>query len=312
MSFITVIIPILNAMPYLTEALASLEGQTFKDFEVCLWDNGSTDGSMEEARRWIPARLKGRLVTGSPLPLHQCLARMVEESKTEFVARMDGDDISLPFRFEQQYGKINNCKNIVGIGGQLSLIAENGSKLGIDLAYPNAFPNVLSRMLFSSPLPHAAMLMRRNAILACGNYKRSKPVEDFDLWFRLAKIGELKNLDNFVYHYRMIQQSVTNLSKTAGVHNAALFDCLKKNAPDFFSIPKAIYEKLLEKRQRLAFRYLYTAAQQIHQLSKAPLGQILSSKEFLFSARSLTNNTDLVSRIVYSFWKMAGSKVIPS
>ncbi len=41
---ITVIIPVLNAMPYLPEALASLEAQTFRDFEVCLWDNGSPDG----------------------------------------------------------------------------------------------------------------------------------------------------------------------------------------------------------------------------------------------------------------------------
>lgn len=40
-------------MPYLTEALASLEAQTFNDFELCLWDNGSTDGSVEEAKRWI-------------------------------------------------------------------------------------------------------------------------------------------------------------------------------------------------------------------------------------------------------------------
>jgi glycosyltransferase involved in cell wall biosynthesis len=72
-------------MPYLTEALASLEAQTFRDFEVCLWDNGSTDGSLEEARRWIPGRLKGRVVADRPLPLHECLAKRVEEARTEFV-----------------------------------------------------------------------------------------------------------------------------------------------------------------------------------------------------------------------------------
>ena len=71
MSLITIIIPILNAMPYLTEALASLEAQTFRSFEVCLWDNGSTDGSVEEAQRWIPGRLRGRVVCGNPLPRHE-------------------------------------------------------------------------------------------------------------------------------------------------------------------------------------------------------------------------------------------------
>jgi glycosyltransferase involved in cell wall biosynthesis len=51
---LTVIIPALNAMPYFPEALASLEAQTFRHFEVILWDNGSSDGTVEEARRWIP------------------------------------------------------------------------------------------------------------------------------------------------------------------------------------------------------------------------------------------------------------------
>jgi glycosyltransferase EpsE len=101
-SSLTVILPVLNAIPYLHEALASLKAQTFKDFEVCLWDNGSTDGSVEEARRWIPERLPGRVVIGNPLHLQECLARMVEEAKTEFVARMDGDDICMPDRFQQQ------------------------------------------------------------------------------------------------------------------------------------------------------------------------------------------------------------------
>jgi len=89
MSFITVIIPILNAMPYLPEALASLEAQTFRDFEVCLWDNGSADGSVEEAMRWIPKRLPGGVVTGNPLPHHRCLGRMVEEDWGAWRSRTD-------------------------------------------------------------------------------------------------------------------------------------------------------------------------------------------------------------------------------
>jgi len=46
---VAVILPVFNAMPYLPEALASLEAQTFRDFEVCLWDNGSTDGGWRMA-----------------------------------------------------------------------------------------------------------------------------------------------------------------------------------------------------------------------------------------------------------------------
>jgi glycosyltransferase involved in cell wall biosynthesis len=118
MALVTVIIPILNAMPFLPEALASLEAQTFKDFEVCLWDNGSIDCSVEEARRWIPCRLKGRVVTGNPLPLHECLARMVGEAQTEFVARMDGDDVCLPQRFEKQMAAMRGDSGLAAVGGR--------------------------------------------------------------------------------------------------------------------------------------------------------------------------------------------------
>jgi glycosyltransferase involved in cell wall biosynthesis len=89
---LTVILPVLNAMPYLTEALASLEAQTFRDFEVCLWDNGSTDGSLEEARRWIPGRLKGRVVADRPLPLHECFARMLGKNGGGGANRICGPD----------------------------------------------------------------------------------------------------------------------------------------------------------------------------------------------------------------------------
>ena len=58
MPALTILIPVLNGMPYLRQTLASLEAQSFRDFVVLLWDNGSGDGTVAEAQKWIPARLK--------------------------------------------------------------------------------------------------------------------------------------------------------------------------------------------------------------------------------------------------------------
>ena len=99
---VTWLIPVLNGMPYISETLASIEAQTYQNWEVLVWDNGSTDGTLEELEKWIPTRLPGRIITGEPLSLGDSLARMVEECKTELCARIDADDINLPERLEKQ------------------------------------------------------------------------------------------------------------------------------------------------------------------------------------------------------------------
>lgn len=302
MSIVTVIIPILDAMPYLTEALASLEAQTFRNFEVCLWDNGSIDGSVEEAKRWIPGRLPGRVVTGCPLPLHECLAKMVEEARTEFVARMDGDDWIPSERFELQLSALNFDNKLIGIGGQLEIMDSTGKRIG-DLPYPISYAAVLGRLLSSSPLPHAAMVMRREAIIACGNYKYPQPIEDFDLWFRFLQKGPVICLNKLVYKYRILGSGITEQAKKAERHNIALFECLRRNVPEFFNIPAEAFEKLYRKKHPMAFLPLSRAAATISRLSEIEMKSVLACPEFLFSARCYTARWDLCSKVVYRLWE---------
>jgi glycosyltransferase involved in cell wall biosynthesis len=60
---VTWIIPILNADPYLEQCLESIYKQTYQDFEVIAWDNGSTDESVAILNKWIPGLMPGRVVT---------------------------------------------------------------------------------------------------------------------------------------------------------------------------------------------------------------------------------------------------------
>ena len=86
----------LTASPYLTQTLASIEAQTYRDHEVLAWDNGSTDGSIDELNRLIPARMPGRVITDRPLSLGLCRAALVANATTELCACIDADDINLP------------------------------------------------------------------------------------------------------------------------------------------------------------------------------------------------------------------------
>jgi len=302
MSIVTVIIPVLNAMPYLPGALASLEAQTFKDFEVCLWDNGSIDGSAEEARRWIPGRLGGRVVCGNPLPLHECLARMVVEAKTEFVARMDGDDVCFPDRLQRQMEIMGKHADMSAVGGQMDLMDGRGDKIGEMPEYPIDFCGVLSRMLFQCPLPHPAVLLRWEKVLAAGNYQVPKPMEDFDLWFRLAGVGEMRNLPEKVLKYRISDSSITNQAKSEGTHSEAVRGCLRENLESRYGISPSVFDLLWAKRHLVAFLPMLRAARRISDLSGVDLRRVLARPEFLFSARCYTGKCDVLSKFVYRFW----------
>jgi acetyltransferase-like isoleucine patch superfamily enzyme/glycosyltransferase involved in cell wall biosynthesis len=302
MARITVILPVLNGMPYLAAAMASLEAQTCRDFEVLVWDNGSVDGSLEEAEAWIPARLPGRVVKGRPLPLHECLAAMVEEARSEFIARMDADDVCLPGRFERQLAAMDADPGRVAVGGQLRLIDAAGNPAPGALAYPLRGHAVLAMMLFQSPLPHPAVMMRRDAVLAAGNYRRPKPMEDLDLWFRLARQGGIINLPDTVLDYRIHGMSVTSASKSDGAHSGAHFECLRDNTADLFGIGADVFTRLWERRHPLSVLPMRRAARAISRLSGVPCGEVVSSAEFLFSARALTSSRDLVSKLVFFIW----------
>ena len=295
---ITVIIPILNAMPYLTEALASLEAQTFRDFEVCLWDNGSTDGSVEEARRWIPSRLPGRVVTGRPLPLHKCLASMVEEAQTEFVARMDGDDVSLTIRFEKQIECFLGNKALGIVGGQCPLMDQGGKLLGVSHPGPLGHEDIVTLMMVRSALTHPALMFRRDAILDAGNYRHPKPVEDLDLFLRMAQICKFQNLSEPILHYRIHPTSICQ-SNLAGQSRQSI-DVIDAYSKTIYGISPRDFQGLRAKKGNAAWEMLKSAAFRSGGDYEKSYS-IAMSPTFTYVGRCMTSEVDYFSKIIFKF-----------
>lgn len=301
---LTVILPVLNAMPYLPEALASLEAQTFRDFEVCLWDNGSTDGSVEEARRWIPGRLPGRVVSGNPLPLHECLAKMVEEAQTEFVARMDGDDVCLPARLEKQVDFLNQNPDIAVLGAQCVPIDARGNQLNEPLHFPESFVGVLSKFLIGNAVLHPSVVFRRSPILDVGNYLLcEKPCEDLDLWLRVTSVHEIRSLPDPLLKYRLHESSVTGKAKQAQLLDTHVLNCLKRHTRNLFGIGPEDYARLRSKRYIPSLFPILMVAKCIQARCGIPIGEVLGQSDFIWSARCLTARMDWISRFSFGFFE---------
>ena len=100
---ISVLMGIYNCASTLVEALDSLENQTYKDFKIILCDDGSKDNTLQVAQDYAK-RFDNVIViqNGRNKGLNYTLNHCLKYADTEYVARMDGDDISLPTRFEKE------------------------------------------------------------------------------------------------------------------------------------------------------------------------------------------------------------------
>jgi glycosyltransferase involved in cell wall biosynthesis len=200
---LSVLMPVHNAEPYLAEAVESILGQTFADFEFLIVDDGSTDRSRAILERYAARdrriRLTSRPNTGHSVALNEMLAR----ARGELVARMDADDVALPERFERQVTYLRAHPDVVCIGTAVQMIDRAGRLLGE--AHPGMDHAEIQRQAMAGrcPLNHPSVMMRRASLAAVGGYRPEfQPAEDLDLWLRLGEVGLLANLPEPLMRYR--------------------------------------------------------------------------------------------------------------
>jgi glycosyltransferase involved in cell wall biosynthesis len=205
----TVLLPVRNGGRWLEETIKSLENQTFKDFELLVIDDGSTDNSIDIIKQSNLQHI--RIIPGPQQGLAKALALGVNEAKTEIIFRQDQDDISLPSRFQLQYNFLEENKDHVAVGSNAIKIDEKGKKKGV-IKSPNESKAIEMYFNLSNPLVHSSMAFRKSAVLAAGNYwsPSSDPFpEDFHLWSRLIKNGRISVLSKRLVKYRLSSKGVS-------------------------------------------------------------------------------------------------------
>jgi glycosyltransferase involved in cell wall biosynthesis len=222
-------------MPYLPVTLASLEAQTYRNHTILVWDNGSSDGTLEELRRWIPSRLQGRIIEDRPMGLGASLAALVETAQTELCARTDADDLSVPTRLEKQLAFLQANAKAAAVGTQVDFIDNDGRLMKDPWVFPTDDAHVRWGTRWRPLSLHGTFLLRRSKVLEAGNYRDCKPMEDHDLLIRLSQVGELPNLPDRLYQWRRHTESVTT---QIADHHDFHRECARMNQDFLFpSIP---------------------------------------------------------------------------
>ncbi len=201
---ISVIMAVRNGLPHLEEALASIRAQKEVSLEFIIVDDGSTDGSDSILRRHAAADPRIRLIEQSNAGLTRSLNAALRLARGEFVARMDADDIAEPDRLARQAAWLDSHPAVVALGAQALGIDPDGRPIG-PWNVPLTHAEIDGAHIAGHPgrIIHPLAMMRREAVLRAGAYdERHRVAQDFDLWLRLAEIGELANLPDILLRYR--------------------------------------------------------------------------------------------------------------
>ena len=199
---VSVVMPVYNEAAYVETAVESILAQTFRDFELVIVDNGSTDDSPNILSRMRDPRVR---LFRNHVNLGSAAAgnRAVRESRAPLIARMDADDIALPHRLEKQIAAFAARPALALLGAQAHHFEEGPPFL-------RCFPpraltplGIAWQSLFASPFVHATVMFRRERFDAAGGYDERFPRSaDFALFSRMQREGEVANLPDVLVRFR--------------------------------------------------------------------------------------------------------------
>jgi glycosyltransferase involved in cell wall biosynthesis len=222
---LTVTLPVYNAMPYLPAAVESVLGQTYSNFEFLIIDDGSSDGSTDYLHSLRDPRIK--LIVRENRGLGTTLNELFHNSRTEYVARMDSDDICERHRIEKQMAFLRDHTDVVMLGTGVSFLV--GEHL-VQAPQPPTNPSRIRCRLLSkrSGVIHPTIVVKRNAWSAIGGYRFAGAGEDVDFCLRLCDFGQVANISEPLYRYRLRLGSLTfNTTGERSVGYAFAIACAK-------------------------------------------------------------------------------------
>lgn len=188
---ITVLMGIYNCAPTLAEALDSLLAQTYQGFKVVMCDDGSTDNTVSVALEYVSKYPHKFILIANQqnMGLNYTLNNCLKYADTEYCARMDGDDISLPTRFEKEIAFLDNNPDISIVSCPMVYFDEHG--VFREGSNGGRFPQN-NDFIKGTPFCHAPSMVRTAAYIAVGGYSidpKLLRVEDYHLWFKMYASG---------------------------------------------------------------------------------------------------------------------------
>lgn len=210
---ISVVIPAYNAARHLREAIDSILVQTFSNFELIIINDGSTDEIKEIIQSYDDPRIH-YIENEQNSGICTTLNKGLQASRGKYIARMDADDIALPERLATQLAFMEDNPDVGIVGSDIEIFGED---ITPSIFYTlHSHEECYAGLLFNSCLAHPAVMIRNSIILEHNLLYKEKyrGLEDFELWWQIAKYSKITNLPFTLLRYRRHKaQETQNVSQ---------------------------------------------------------------------------------------------------
>ncbi|PKV62785.1 glycosyltransferase family 2 protein [Pontibacter ramchanderi] len=217
MPLVTVLMPVYNSEKYLATAINSILNQTLHDFEFLIIDDGSTDKSIEIVKQYDDSRIRFYENTDN-LGITNTLNRGIELASTQYIARMDADDISYPERLKLQFEYLKENPACALVSSHVEVISENSLLVHEERYNAKYF---YYNLIFFSGICHPSVMYRKHAVQNVKGYTAAY-AEDFELFWQLSRKYEMHNINQVLLKYRLSEQSLHQKTKKLEYEQAHL------------------------------------------------------------------------------------------
>ncbi|MGB8021721.1 MAG: glycosyltransferase [Candidatus Nanopelagicales bacterium] len=204
---VDVLMPVRSPAPWLGKALQSVVDQTYDDWSLLVVMDGFSQEVQDACHALGEERIRVEVLPAFS-GLVTVLNRGLQASDAEFVARLDADDVCKPDRLAVQAAYLAAHPECVAVGTGAEVIDENGAPSGMRAATRTG--PVTRQLRWRCPIVHPSVMMRRQAVVDAGGYSsRARHAEDYELWLRLGRTGEIHDIGQPLLQYRVHGGQVT-------------------------------------------------------------------------------------------------------
>ncbi|MFL1012232.1 glycosyltransferase family 2 protein [Flavisericum labens] len=201
---VSVVMPVYNCDAFVGEAVNSVLNQTFQDFELIIIDDGSTDSTREVLNGFDDSRIN--LVF---FDKNQGVSKATNEgfrlAKGTYIARMDGDDISVRERFEKQVDVLESNPDILICGSHVKYLGGTNNVI----RFKENHNEIITELLVSCSICMGSSMFRRKALRGYYYDEARRSGEDYEFWTRVAWLGELYNIQEVLLLYRVHEKQAS-------------------------------------------------------------------------------------------------------
>lgn len=203
---ISVMMPAYNAGRYISYTIDSILAQTFQDWELICYDDGSSDDTAAIVEKYAEYDSRIKLFHGEHSGRGKARNEVLKHCRGEFIAVCDADDVNLPLRFQMQLDFLRTHVDISAVGSNLIPFYGNcPDSESATILWPETSSEIASRFdNLRMAMPNCSVLIRSSCFVECGGFDEALlRCQDFGLFLKLHRHGhKFYNIQEPLVYYR--------------------------------------------------------------------------------------------------------------